>query len=95
MTDHRPSTSGFEKAFGETKKQATGLANAVSDAAQDVYGQAAESSSRVASTAQNAVRKSAGSFEKAVHDTIENQPYTAVFIALGIGWLLGRLHRPL
>jgi ElaB/YqjD/DUF883 family membrane-anchored ribosome-binding protein len=26
---------------------------------------------------------------------IEQQPYTAVAIALGVGWLLGRMHRPL
>jgi hypothetical protein len=25
---------------------------------------------------------------------IEQQPYTAVAIALGLGWLLGRSHRP-
>jgi hypothetical protein len=36
-----------------------------------------------------------GSFEKAIRNTIETQPYTAAAIALGIGWLLGRLHRPL
>jgi hypothetical protein len=26
---------------------------------------------------------------------IQEQPITAVLIALGIGWLLGRTHRPL
>jgi len=26
---------------------------------------------------------------------IKEQPYTATLIALGIGWLLGRTHRPL
>jgi ElaB/YqjD/DUF883 family membrane-anchored ribosome-binding protein len=26
---------------------------------------------------------------------IQEQPYTAALIALGIGWLLGRTHRPL
>jgi hypothetical protein len=26
---------------------------------------------------------------------IETQPYRAAIIALGIGWLFGRLHRPL
>jgi hypothetical protein len=31
----------------------------------------------------------------AVRNTIEKQPYTAVAIALGLGLLLGRLHRPL
>jgi len=26
---------------------------------------------------------------------IETRPYTAVAVALGLGWLLGRTHRPL
>jgi ElaB/YqjD/DUF883 family membrane-anchored ribosome-binding protein len=30
-----------------------------------------------------------------LRNTIEQQPYTAVAIALGLGWLLGRSHRPL
>jgi ElaB/YqjD/DUF883 family membrane-anchored ribosome-binding protein len=54
------------------------------DAAQDLYGQAVDSAAQTA-----------GSFEKALRHTIENQPYTAVAIALGLGWLFGRMHRPL
>ena len=46
-------------------------------------------------SALKAARKTAGSFERALKNTIETQPYTAVAIALGIGWLLGRMHRPL
>jgi hypothetical protein len=30
-----------------------------------------------------------------VRNTIENQPYTAIAIALGLGLLLGRMHRRL
>jgi len=59
-------------------------ASEASDAAQDLYGQAVDSASQTA-----------GSFEKALRHTIENQPYTAVAIALGLGWLFGRMHRPL
>ena len=40
-------------------------------------------------------RYTTSSLEDVVRDTIENQPYTAVAIALGLGWLLGRRHRPL
>jgi ElaB/YqjD/DUF883 family membrane-anchored ribosome-binding protein len=36
----------------------------------------------------------AASLQAAIIDTIENQPYTAVAIAFGIGWLFGRLRRP-
>jgi ElaB/YqjD/DUF883 family membrane-anchored ribosome-binding protein len=66
----------------DAKKQA-GVANEVSDAV-----------SQVADAATNVARKTAGSFEKALRDTVENQPYTAVAIALNLGWLLGRTHRP-
>jgi ElaB/YqjD/DUF883 family membrane-anchored ribosome-binding protein len=61
------------------KKQA----GEVLDAAQDVYGQAVDRASQTP-----------GSFEKALRHTIEAQPYTAVAIALGLGWLFGRMHRP-
>jgi hypothetical protein len=40
-------------------------------------------------------RQTARSFERSLRDTIETQPLAAVFVSLGIGWLLGRLHRPL
>jgi ElaB/YqjD/DUF883 family membrane-anchored ribosome-binding protein len=46
-------------------------------------------------SAGTAARRTANSFEKAIRHTIETQPYTAAAIALGIGWLLGRMHRPL
>jgi hypothetical protein len=46
-------------------------------------------------TANEAARRTMGSLEKAIRTTIETQPYTAALIALGVGWLLGRMHRPL
>jgi ElaB/YqjD/DUF883 family membrane-anchored ribosome-binding protein len=48
-----------------------------------------------ASDAADGVRKTASSFEDMVRHTIENKPYAAAAIALGIGWLFGRMHRPL
>jgi ElaB/YqjD/DUF883 family membrane-anchored ribosome-binding protein len=45
--------------------------------------------------AGDGMRKTASSFEDMVRHTIENKPYTSVAIALGIGWLFGRMHRPL
>jgi ElaB/YqjD/DUF883 family membrane-anchored ribosome-binding protein len=57
--------------------------------------EAKKQASHVADATGTAVRKTAHSFETAARELIENQPYTAVAIALGIGWLLGRLHRPL
>ena len=85
----------FNRALGDAKKQAGDVADAVTDAAQDVYGQARESAADVVGAANTAARKTVGSVEKAIRNTIETQPYTAAAIALGIGWLLGRMHRPL
>jgi len=62
---------------------------------EQAIGEARRQASHVADAAGTAARKTAGSFEGAVRDIIETQPYTAVGIALGIGWLLGRMHRPL
>jgi uncharacterized protein YjbJ (UPF0337 family) len=75
---------GFGKVTGNARTQAEGLANQAVGAAQDLYGQATDTA-----------RETASSFEKALRHTIETQPYTSAFVALGIGWLLGRMHRPL
>ena len=80
MSDTPTPSAEFNRAVREAKKQA----REVSDAAQDLYGQAVDSASQTV-----------GSFEKALRHTIENQPYTAVAIAFGLGWLFGRMHRPL
>jgi ElaB/YqjD/DUF883 family membrane-anchored ribosome-binding protein len=57
-------------------------------------GEAKKQASNVADAANTAARKTASSLETAAREIIENQPYTAVAIGVGIGWLLGRLHRP-
>ena len=75
---------GIGKVTGNVRTQAEGLANQAAGAAQDVYGQAADTA-----------RETASGFEKALRHTIETQPCTSAFVALGIGWLLGRMHRPL
>jgi ElaB/YqjD/DUF883 family membrane-anchored ribosome-binding protein len=85
----------FGRAVGDARKQASDVADAFTDAAHDVYGQARDSAADVADAANKAARQTMGSLEKAIRNTIETQPYTAVAIALGIGWLLGRMHRPL
>jgi uncharacterized protein YjbJ (UPF0337 family) len=75
---------GVGRVTGNARTQAEGLANQAAGAAQDFYGQAAETA-----------RETASGFEKALRHTIETQPYTSALVAVGIGWLLGRLHRPL
>ncbi len=54
-----------------------------------------DSAADLAGSANQAARKTAGSFERVLRNTIEMQPYTAVAIALGVGWLFGRMHRPM
>ena len=95
MTQSRTSATDFSRAFGDAKKQAGGIAGEAADAAQDLYGQATDSAADLAGSAQKAARKTANSFEVALRNAIENQPYTAVAVALGLGWLFGRMHRPL
>jgi ElaB/YqjD/DUF883 family membrane-anchored ribosome-binding protein len=95
MVQSTPRAADFDRAFSDARKQTSNVAGAVSDAAQDVYGQARDSAADVAGTANESARSIANSFEKAIRHTVETQPYTAAAIALGIGWLLGRMHRPL
>ena len=95
MAQSRTAPSDFTRAFGDAKKQASGVADDVSDAAQDLYDHARGSAADIADSANRAARQTAGSFERALRNTIETQPYTAVVIALGLGWLFGRMHRPL
>ena len=35
-----------------------------------------------------------GNLDKWLRTTIETQPYTMAIVALGVGWLLGRMRRP-
>jgi uncharacterized protein YjbJ (UPF0337 family) len=85
---------GFGQVMGDAKTQAEGLANQVKGAAQDLYGQARDSAAQVAEETAATARQTATSFESALRNAIETQPYTAVLVALGLGWLLGRMHRP-
>jgi uncharacterized protein YjbJ (UPF0337 family) len=82
---------GFGRVTGNTRTQVEGIANQAAGAAQDLYGQARDSAADTA----GAVRESAASLEKWLRHSIETQPYTAALVAVGIGWLLGRMHRPL
>jgi uncharacterized protein YjbJ (UPF0337 family) len=75
---------GVGRLTGDAKMQAEGLANEIRGSAQDLYGQVQENASELARSVGDVVGK-----------FIKEQPYTATLIAFGIGWLLGRAHRPL
>jgi uncharacterized protein YjbJ (UPF0337 family) len=82
---------GFGRVTGDTKRQLQGVVDQAQGTAENLYGQARDA----ASSAVEGVRKSASSVEDIVRHTIEDRPYIAVAIALGLGWLFGRTHRPL
>jgi uncharacterized protein YjbJ (UPF0337 family) len=71
---------GFGQAVGDMKTQAAGRLRQAEGAVQEAIGQAKET---------------AGSMEDALRDCIENRPYTTAAVALAIGWLIGRSHRPI
>jgi uncharacterized protein YjbJ (UPF0337 family) len=75
---------GVGRATGDTKSKVEGVMNQAAGTAQDVYGKAAD-----------IVRQNATPLEAWLRNKIETQPYTTVIAALGIGWLIGRTHRPL
>ena len=79
------------RATGDTKSQVQGAMDRAQGAAENLYGQAKDT----ASDAAEGLRKTAHSVEDVLRITIENKPYTAVAIALGLGWLFGRIDRPL
>jgi uncharacterized protein YjbJ (UPF0337 family) len=75
---------GVGRLTGDARTQIQGKLDQAAGAAQDLYGQTADTA-----------RDTAATFDKWLRRTIETQPYTAAIVALGIGWLLGRMHRPL
>ena len=79
------------RATGDTKTQVRGAMDRAQGTAENIYGQTKDA----ASDAAAGLRKTALSFEDTLRNKIEDRPYTAVAIALGLGWLIGRTHRPL
>jgi uncharacterized protein YjbJ (UPF0337 family) len=75
---------GVGRATGDFKAKTEGVMNQATGAAQDLYGQTADVARQTATTLDSWLR-----------NAIETQPYTSAIVALGIGWLLGRMHRPL
>ena len=75
---------GVGRATGDFKTTTEGLVNQAAGTAQDLYGQPAD-----------AARQTATTLDSWLRNAIETQPYTTAVVALGIGWLLGRMHRPL
>jgi uncharacterized protein YjbJ (UPF0337 family) len=80
---------GFGRATGDVKSQVEGTVKQAVGAAQDLYGQARATAGAAAAV----VKRQAGSFEQTIRENVETRPYTAVAIALALGWFVGRLGR--
>ena len=72
------------RAGNDVRTQAQGQLDQAAGFSQDLYNQSADT-----------VRDTAVTLDKWLRITIETQPYIAATAALGIGWFLGRLHKPL
>ena len=96
---------GFGRATGDVKSQVEGKIKQATGAAQDLYGQARDAAGDAAKAVQQhaavpleqsallVVQQHAAPLEEALRNTIENRPYTAVAVALAIGWFIGRMSR--
>jgi uncharacterized protein YjbJ (UPF0337 family) len=80
---------GFGRGTGDVKSQVEETVKQAVVAAQDLYGQARETAGGAAAI----VRRKAGSLEETIRENVEARPYTAVAIALALGWFVGRLGR--
>jgi len=81
---------GFGRANGDAKTTAQGQMRQAEGGIQELYGQAVDS----AEDAIDAVRQMPASLDDTIRHYIESNPYTTAAIALGLGWLVGRSHRP-
>jgi uncharacterized protein YjbJ (UPF0337 family) len=82
---------GLGRVTGDARAKVQGQAKQAEGGVQDLYGQAVDA----AGDAVDAVRKMPASLEDTVRHYIEERPFTTAAVALGLGWLLGRTHRPL
>ena len=80
----------FGRATGDAKTQVRGQMHQAEGSVQDLYGQAKDA----AGEAVKAVGKMPASLEDTIRHYIQNRPYTTAAIALALGWLIGRSHRP-
>ena len=74
---------------GDERTELQGKAKQVEGTLQDAYGQAKDT----AVDAAGAIRDRASEASDFLRMTIEERPFTAAAIALGIGFLIGRLGR--
>ena len=85
------------RGLNEARDRTANGGDRLKSVAADLDGQARDGASQVVDGRSMKVehaRNTASSLGDVVRTTIESQPYIATAIALGLGWLLGRIHRP-
>jgi uncharacterized protein YjbJ (UPF0337 family) len=81
---------GLGCATADAKTRVQGQMRAAEGSMQELYGQAVDS----AEDAIDTVRQMPASVDNTIRRHIKSNPYTTAAIALGLGWLVGRSHRP-
>jgi len=78
---------GLGRAVGDAKIQGEGVVDQATGKALEVYGQAKDAAADIAES----VQKGAKDADDYMRKLIEDRPYTVAIVALGVGWLLGRM----
>jgi uncharacterized protein YjbJ (UPF0337 family) len=81
---------GFGRTADDTRTRVRGRMNQAEGSVQELHGQAVDS----AEAAIGAVRQMPASVDNTIRHYIESNPYRTAAIVLGLGWLIGRAHRP-
>jgi uncharacterized protein YjbJ (UPF0337 family) len=81
---------GFGRATGDAKTRVQGRMRQAEGSIQEMYGHAVDS----AEDAINTVRQIPPSVGDTIRHSVKGNPYATAAIALGLGWLIGRSHRP-
>jgi uncharacterized protein YjbJ (UPF0337 family) len=91
---------GVGRAAGDVKTEVEGKIDQVVGTAQDLYGQARETAGQAVDAVQSkaketaaAVREQTAGFEQQLRKSVDARPLMTVAVALGLGWMLGRIFR--
>jgi uncharacterized protein YjbJ (UPF0337 family) len=91
---------GVGRVAGDVKTEVQGKVDQALGATQDLYGQARETAGQAVDAVENkaketaaAVRQQAAGFEQQLRSSVDARPLTTIAVALGIGWMLGRMFR--
>ena len=91
---------GVGRAVGDVKAEVEGKIEQEIGRAQDLYGQARETAEQAVDAVQSkakeavaAVRVQTAGFEHQLRSSVDARPLMTVAVALGLGWMLGRILR--